>query len=321
VIFTGSPRILITGARGFVGRVLVARLLELLPPGGELVLVDASQGPLQARCRNISADITDAARVKEVIEAEQPSHLIHLAAIAAVTAATTDARHAWAVNCGGTQNLALAVAEFAPDCRFVFCSSAEVYGSSFIGAAPLDETALLQPMNAYGAAKAAADIMIGQMARHDLKAIRLRPVNHTGPGQSAQFVVPAFAQQIARIERGESAPIISVGDLSSARDFLDVRDVVDAYARTLMMFDDIENGSIINVASGTPRIVRGILDELLALSRIKIEISVDPARLRKSDTPVVACDAALARRILQWQPTRAWQDTLRSVLDYWRLQT
>ena len=318
--FTGSPRILITGAHGFVGRVLVARLLELLPPGGELVLVGASRGMLQTRCRNLLADVTDAVQVEEIVKAEQPTHLIHLAAIAAVTAATADARRAWAVNFGGTLNLALAVAAFAPDCRFVFCSSAEVYGSSFIGAAPLDETALLQPMNAYGAAKAAADILIGQMARHDLKAIRVRPVNHTGPAQNVQFVVPAFAQQIARIERGELAPIISVGDLSSARDFLDVRDVVDAYARTLMMFDDIENGSVINVASGTPRVVQGILDDLLAMSRIKINITIDPARLRKSDTPVVACDAALARRILQWQPRHAWQDTLRSVLDYWRLQ-
>ena len=319
--FVGSPHILVTGAHGFVGRYLTARLLELLPPSGELVLVDTHSGTPQARCRNISADITDAARVEEVIKAEQPTHLIHLAAIAAVTAATADARQAWAVNFGGTQNLALAVAAFAPDCRLVFCSSAEVYGASFTDAGKLDETALLQPMNAYGAAKAAADIMIGQMARHDLKAIRLRPVNHTGAGQSVQFVVPAFAQQIARIERGESAPKISVGDLSSARDFLDVRDVVEAYARALMMFDDIKNGSAINVASGATHVVGDILGDLLALSRIKIEIAVDPERLRKSDIPVVVCDAALARRILQWQPRHAWQDTLRSVLEFWRTQT
>lgn len=318
--FVGSPRILITGAHGFVGRYLTARLLELLPPSGELVLVDTHTETPQAQCRNISLDITDAAGVEQIIKSERPTHLIHLAAIAAVTAATADARQAWAVNFGGTQNLALAVAAFAPDCRFVFCSSAEVYGASFIGAGQLDETALLQPMNAYGAAKAAADIMIGQMARHDLKAIRLRPVNHTGPGQSAQFVVPAFAQQIARIERGEGAPRISVGDLSSARDFLDVRDVVEAYARALMIFDEIRNGSAINVASGTTHVVRDILDDLLALSRIKIEIAVDPARLRKSDTPVVVCDAALARRILQWEPKQAWGDTLRSVLEFWRTQ-
>lgn len=318
--FTGTPRILITGAHGFVGRHLVARLLELLPAGGELVLVDAHPGPQLSHCRSYTADITNAAQVADIIYAEQPTHLIHLAAIAAVTAATADKRQAWAVNFGGTQNLALAVAEHAPRCRFVFCSSAEVYGASFITSGRCDETALLQPVNAYGAAKAAADIMLGQMARHDLKTIRLRPFNHTGPGQNVQFVAPAFAAQIVRIERGEQEPVIQVGDLSSARDFLDVRDVVEAYVSALMKFDSIPNGSVMNIASGEARVVRAILDDLLAMSNIKIDVVVDQARLRPSDMPLIAGEAALARRLLDWKPRHAWSDTLRSVLEFWRSQ-
>lgn len=318
--FTGQPRILITGAHGFVGRHLVTRLLELMPAGGELVLVDAHAGAQQTHCRTYIADITNAAQVADVVHAEQPTHLIHLAAIAAVTEATADTRKAWSVNFGGTQNLALAVAEHAPGCRFVFCSSAEVYGASFIGSGRCDETALLQPVNAYGAAKAAADIMLGQMARHDLKVIRLRPFNHTGPGQNVQFVAPAFAAQVARIERGEQEPVIQVGDLSSARDFLDVRDVVDAYAAALMTFDAIPNGSVMNIASGEARVVRTILDDLLAMSNIKIDVVVDQARLRPSDMPVIAGEAALARKLLDWKPRHAWADTLKSVLAFWRAQ-
>ena len=320
--FEGVPRTLITGAGGFVGRHLVAKLEDALPQGSELILIDAKSNPHadKAGVRVRAVDITDAERVEDLIKAEKPTHLIHLAAIAAVTAASSDVRQAWAVNFGGTQNLALSVAKFAPDCRFIFCSSAEVYGASFSENGRLDETGLLQPVNAYGAAKAAADIMIGQMSRHDLKAICLRPFNHTGPGQNVQFVVPAFAAQIARIERGEQRPLIEVGDLRNARDFLDVRDVVDAYTSALMNFDLLPSGCVMNIASGEPRVVRTVLDSLLAMSDVAIEVVVDPARLRPLDTPMIAGDAALARRLLQWQPTRDWKETLRSVLDFWRAQ-
>src|SRR5690606_29460477 len=105
------------------------------------------------------------------------------------------------------------------------------YGASFVGAQnPLPETAALQPMNVYAATKAAADIMIGQMAYGGLDAVRLRPFNHTGPGQSDTYVVPAFARQVARIAAGRAEPRVLVGNLDVERDFLDVRDVVRAYA-------------------------------------------------------------------------------------------
>ncbi|WP_163202527.1 GDP-mannose 4,6-dehydratase, partial [Citrobacter koseri] len=76
---------------------------------------------------------------------------------------------------------------------------------------------------------AAADLLVGQMARDGLGAVRMRPFNHTGPGQTEAFVVPAFAAQIARIEAGLQEPTLRVGNLEALRDFLDVRDVVAAY--------------------------------------------------------------------------------------------
>lgn len=315
--FAGSPRILITGAHGFVGRHLVRRLADV-SPDAELVLADRHAGPAPLRGRSVTIDITDTAAVEKLIAAEQPSHLVHLAAIAAVTEATGDAKQAQAINFGGVRNVALAIIRSAPACRLLFCSSAEVYGSSFKAGYALDETAPLQPVNAYGAAKAEADSLLGEMARDGLKVVRLRPVNHTGPGQGTQFVVPDFSSQIARIERGQQPPVIRVGNLSNSRDFLDVRDVVDAYAKTLLAFDDIPNGCAMNVASGSAIVIRTVLDHLLALSSRPIEVKEDPALFRTSDTPVVVCDSSLARRLLAWQPRYHFADTLRDVLDYWR---
>lgn len=316
----GPVRILITGAGGFVGGHLVRALQAVLPPDGELVLADRhAQGAADpSMSRSIHLDITDMADVNRVVQTERPTHLVHLAAIAAVTAANRDVRLAWNVNFSGTQNIALAISEFAPECRLLYCSSAEVYGASFKSNVALDETALLQPVNPYGAAKAAADIMLGQMALSKLRVLRVRPFNHTGPGQNTQFVIPAFAAQIARIERGEQEPIIRVGDLSSRRDFLDVQDVVEAYVKALVRFDDLPNGSAINIASGEARAIQEALDILVAKSRVAIDVMVDPALLRPNDTPVVLGNADRARNWLDWAPNKTWEATLGSVLEYWR---
>uniref|UniRef100_E6VN10 NAD-dependent epimerase/dehydratase n=1 Tax=Rhodopseudomonas palustris (strain DX-1) TaxID=652103 RepID=E6VN10_RHOPX len=315
-------RLLVTGATGFVGQHLVDTLGAHLPES-EILLADRQTSSLHAgsRRRFVRLDVSDADEVDRLIRTEQPTHIVHLAAVAAVTAANSDQRLAWAINFGGTQNLALAVSAFAPDCRLLYCSSAEVYGASFKSGRPLDESALLDPVNPYGAAKAAADIMLGQMARSGLRVLRLRPFNHTGPGQTPQFAIPAFASQIARIERGEQEPVISVGDLSSQRDFLDVRDVVDAYLRALLRFDDLPNGAAINIASGVARPLQEALDRLLSLTSSKIEVKVDPQRLRPNDTPVAFGNAARAAEWLDWRPAHDWPDTIASVLEYWRGQT
>jgi GDP-4-dehydro-6-deoxy-D-mannose reductase len=314
-------RILITGGTGFVGRHIETALSKIRPLG-QILLADrhaAGQSSMDTS-RFVTLDVTDASAIEQLIRCEQPTHIVHLAAVAAVTEASRKASLTWDVNFGGTQNLARAILAFAPDCRLLYCSSAEVYGASFRSAEPLDENALLDPVNPYGAAKAAADIMLGQMARDGLRVLRLRPFNHTGPGQTEAFAIPAFASQIARIERGEQQPVVRVGDLSAQRDFLDVRDVVDAYVRALHRFDTLPNGAVLNIASGVARSLQEALDLLLSQTKIDIAVEVDPGRLRPSDTPVAVGNAARARDLLGWQPTHSFSQTLASVLDYWREQ-
>jgi GDP-4-dehydro-6-deoxy-D-mannose reductase len=309
----------VTGGNGFVGRHLV-KALAALGPQYEVVAGRDHADATAAASRAVSLDVTNLEQVRTVIAAEQPSHLVHLAAITAVPEAQRNIRRAWDVNFGGTLNIATALADIAPQCRLIFCSSSEVYGGSFRTGLPLDETALLDPLGVYGATKAAADLMIGQMARQDLRAIRVRPFSHTGPGQSESFVAAAFAAQIARIERGEQPPRMMVGNLKSRRDFLDVRDVIDFYLRAIVRFDEIPNGSAINVASGQSLAIEDILTILLSMSDKDIEVAVDPERLRSSETnsEAVVGDAALARRLLGWQPRFDIRQTLQTVIDDFR---
>ena len=303
----GPTRILVTGAGGFVGRHLTEALRRRCPDW----IFDAPEGTTD---RPHAIDVTDSAATDEWVKRAQPDIVVHLAAVAAVTAAVRDPRLAWEVNLGGTLNLVLAMQRFAPSAHLLFISSAEVYGQSLAASAPVDESALLQPLNPYAASKAAADILVRQATADGLSSTIMRPFNHTGPGQSEAFVAPSFAGQIARIEAGLQEPVIRVGNLDDERDFLDVGDVASAYALALDRREELAPASIFNVASGEALRVGEVLERLLSMTPARIQIQIDPDRLRSSRIPRVVGDASRLHK-LGWRPTIGLDDTLAAVLQ------
>jgi GDP-4-dehydro-6-deoxy-D-mannose reductase len=296
-------RILVTGGSGFVGAHLLPALAQAFP---------------EAVLHSPGFDVTDAMAVSAIIDELRPNACVHLAAISAVRQARQDPERAWRVNLHGTLNLADAILAHAPECTFLFVSSAEAYGRSFRTGQMLDESALLAPMNTYAATKAAADLAVGAMASQGLRAIRVRPFNHTGPGQSTEFVVSGFAEQIARIGAGMQPPIMHVGALDPQRDFLDVRDVCAAYVACLREINAFSADSIFNIASGTARRISDVLHALLALAGVEARIETDSGRLRPSEVPIACGDATRARSVLGWEPQIAWEQTLRDTLAYWQ---
>jgi GDP-4-dehydro-6-deoxy-D-mannose reductase len=212
-------------------------------------------------------------------------------------------------------NLVLAMQEHAPQAHLLYVSSAEVYGASLKSGAPATEQTLLQPMNPYAASKAAADILVLQAAANGLSATVMRPFNHTGAGQSESFVAPSFAAQIARIEAGLQPPVLSVGSLDEERDFLDVHDVVRAYAMALDARTSMATGEVFNVASGQAVRIGDLLERLLRQARVPIEVRIDPERLRRASIPKAVGDPAHLRQALNWVPTIDLDTTLIAVLD------
>ncbi len=293
-------RILVTGSGGFVGVHLMPALAHAYP---------------DAAITEATADVTDREAVMDEIATVAPDAVIHLAAIAAIPAARQDPARAWHVNLHGTLHIASAVLAHAPGATLLFASTADLYGATFRSGVPIDETAMLAPLNTYAATKAAADLALGAMAAEGLRAIRMRAFNHTGPGQTDAFVVAAFAQQVARIAAGLQPPVLQVGDLSPLRDFLDVRDVCAAYAQVLAA--DLTPGAILNVASGQSRRIGDVLRDLLHAAGVTADIQTDPARLRPSDIPIAAGDAGRLRA-LGWAPAVPWAQTVADTLAYWR---
>ncbi|MCQ0041304.1 MAG: GDP-mannose 4,6-dehydratase [Bombella sp.] len=298
-----SRRILITGASGFVGRHLTSLLKA--HPSKDLIFDERF-------------DVTNILEVSDVVRRVQPDACVHLAGVTSIAQARQDRNKAWNVNLQGTLNVAQALLAYAPQATLVFSSSSEIYGDSFLTGEALDENALLIPNNPYSVTKAAADLSLGAMVREGLKVIRVRPFNHTGAGQVENFVVAAFARQIAKIEVGTQRPVVEVGNLDAERDFLDVRDVCEAYKACVDRSQDIPSGVILNICSGQTRSIRSILEKLVNFSKVEIEIRVKKELLRPVDVRYARGSNELACKILHWQPKVLWEETLQSVLNYWR---
>lgn len=313
-------RVIVTGAEGFVGPHVVDVLAN--PEAQlDLLLTARSSGAVARGRRCVELDVTDPAAVCALVSDFKPTHVVHLAGMAAATDATRDPDQAWQVNLHGTLNIARALAAYASKASLIFAGSGLAYGRSGKSGAPLDESSAMAPSDEYGATKAAADLALGAFAARGLRTIRFRPFNHTGPGQSEAFVVPGFAMQIARIEAGQSAPIMRVGNLEAERDFLDVRDVARAYAAAVYRATAIGPGTILNLASGKPRRICDILNALLSLSHVSITIEQDPNRMRASDVPRIVGDASRAQNVLSWSPQIPIDVTLADVMSDCRSRT
>jgi GDP-4-dehydro-6-deoxy-D-mannose reductase len=311
-------RVLVTGAHGFVGAHLGTTLQCMF---GDRIVIGATsrRAGLSPSLGNIAAlDVTDSKAVDRAVAQFRPSHVIHLAGLAAIGTAISNMPNTWQVHLFGTLNVANAILNQAPNCVLIFVGSGQIYGASARSGSALDETTVLAPTNGYEVTKAAADLAVGSFVTQGLRCIRMRPFNHTGPGQSEAFAIPSFAMQIARIEAGLQEPILRIGNLEAERDFLDVRDVTEAYALAVAKSDEVPSGTILNIASGIPRRIGDLLEYLIGLSSVGISIEMDSARMRPSDTQRFLGDATLARLMLGWSPSRKFDDTLSAVLEHCR---
>ena len=292
-------KVLVTGAKGFVGQWLIAHLEA---EGDEVLGLDAE------------VDITEPFGLRKVIVDFGPDAVCHLAALASVGASWGASESTYQVNTVGAANVLDAALACPVRPRVLLVSSSEVYGRVGPEDLPLVEDRPFAPVSPYAASKAAAELIgLQTWLGSGLEVIRARPFNHTGPGQRPDFVVPALAQQVALAVR-TGAERLSTGNLEARRDLSDVRDVVRAYRR---LMTGGRPGSVYNVCRGEAISILEVAKRLLSIAGVDLPIEVDPARVRPVEIPELRGDSSRIRQEVGWEPEIDLDQTLADVLEYW----
>jgi GDP-4-dehydro-6-deoxy-D-mannose reductase len=312
-------RALVTGAAGFAGQWLCRELLhsgwevwgtrldDALPPGA----LDSETGDA---VRWWEGDLRAPTAAHDAIEAATPDAIFHLAGIAHVPSANADPAGTLEVNVILAARLLAHVrarrAAGTLDPVVVMVGSGEQYGRHALAEMPLDEGAAQQPMGVYAASKAAQEVIALEAHRTGgVRVIAVRPFNHTGPGQSPNFVVPALVRRAVAL-RGTSKSLV-MGNTDTIRDFSHVEDVVRGY---VALAERGTAGEAYNIASGVGTEMAALARRILALAGVDAKLQMDPALVRPADVPALVGSAARLRAATGWTPRHSLDSILEELI-------
>lgn len=312
-------RALVTGAAGFAGQWLCR---ELLHSGYDVwgarldgaMPVGALEGEATKSVQWWQGDLRAPTSVHDLLDATSPDAIFHLAGIAHVPSANADPAGTLDVNVVVAARLLGELrtrrAAGTLDPVVVIVGSGEQYGRHDASEMPLHEAAAQNPMGVYAASKAAQEVLALEAHRTGgVRVIAVRPFNHTGPGQSPNFVIPALARRAVAL-RGTSKPLV-MGNTDTVRDFSHVEDVARAY---IALAERGTPGEAYNIASGVGIDMKTLALRILALAGVEAKLQTDPALVLPADVPALVGSAAKLRAAAGWAPRHSLDTTLEELI-------
>lgn len=306
---------LILGGAGFVGKHLIRHLRDDLK--WDISVTKMKNEKVEEKDIKVyDLDIMNLSEIKQVMEQVQPDTIFHLAAQSSVALSWKNPGLTIDVNIKGSVNVLDTIRFLSFKPRILLIGSGEEYGHIRPEETPVKEETILRPGNIYAATKAAQN-MIGKIYAdaYTMDIIIIRAFNHIGAGQAPIFVVSDFCRQVAQIEKGLIEPVIKVGNLCAKRDFLDVADVIRAYA---LLAQKGRSGEVYNVGSGKSISIQEILNLILSKSSHKISVLQEKDRFRPIDVAVIEADINKLQKDTGWKAEISISDTISDVLEYWR---
>jgi len=309
-------RVCITGINGHVGSWLAEFYLKkgyevhgIVRPRSNLTFLQGLEGLKLHLC-----DIRDAHGVMEVLKNEF-NIIHHLAAITFVPYSWENPSDTIETNVLGSVNVLEAVRRsfHSDDAILHVAGSSEEYGYVKPDEVPITENNPLRPHSPYGVSKVAEDMLAQQYYRsYGLKTVVTRAFNHTSIRRGDHFLTKQVVIQAARIKKGLQEHFI-LGNLEAVRDFLDVRDVLQAY---FLAVEKCNYGEPYNVSSGIGLSAREVVDIVAGIAKIPNKAVEDPSRVRPSEAPILIGDSTKFREKTGWRPTIPIEETLSQMYEY-----
>jgi GDP-4-dehydro-6-deoxy-D-mannose reductase len=314
-----TTRALVTGGNGFVAQWAVRAMLERGWAVTSAGIGDSPSSPVLSDDEQRAAewrtmDVTRQDEVAAVVDEARADVVLHLAAVSPVPDALRDPGRAYEVNTVGTVRLLAELRRHRTagtgDPVVLVVGSAEQYGRHEINEMPLHEDSEQRPLTLYAASKVAQEVAALQAFRSDgVRVVCTRSFNHSGVGHDARFLLPSLVARALELRtRGDT---LSIGNGDTVRDFLHVRDVVDAY---LALLERGAAGEAYNVCSGEGISVRELAKSVLRRVGVTADVTTDPAFSRPVDVPVLVGSNAKLRRATGWAPTRTRDDIIDNLI-------
>lgn len=305
--------VLITGAGGFIGGYLAKFAASR---GHRVVGIDRKQphtGVFEGEFRQI--DVCDAMRVAETISSLAPQRIFHLAAQSYPTVSMIRPLETMHTNVSGTINIFEAVRALTiKPVVVVACSSAE-YGIVAPEDLPVRETHALRPLHPYGVSKVAQDLLASQyFENYGLPTVRIRIFNTTGPGK-LDDICSDFTKRAVEIEMGICRSPMMVGDLTTCRAIIDVRDMVNAL---WLSAERCTYGEVYNVGSSVIYSGEKLIEAIQPNIKVPLELKQDRALLRICDERIIAGDTAKFKKCTDWKAEIKLDATIRDMIHWWR---
>ena len=285
----------------------IVRRVALEDPDHRLSRIREIRGRLNLH----AASLESYASIHRVVHEVQPTECYHLAAQSFVSYSFDDEFSTLNTNINGTHFLLSALKTLAPQCRFYFAGSSEMFGMA--ETVPQNESTRFHPRSSYGISKVAGfDLTRNYREVYGMFACNGILFNHESPRRGFEFVTRKITSGVARILAGKSNQL-QLGNLEAQRDWGHAREYVEAM--WLMLQQPRADDYV--VATGECHTVREFVELAFAHAGLDYTryLTIDPELHRPAEVNLLQGDAGKARRVLGWTPRIQFADLVREMVD------